>query len=108
MRRAEGVRRRKGTGAHEGSRGVGRRRLVPEIDGLETEALADGWVEWGRELIWAVDFTAGGAPIGLAASDFDAADLHALGLDATAVALMKPADRGGGGLDVWFEEVGDE
>lgn len=75
----------------------------------ETEALAEiGWVEWGGELIWAIEFTAGGAPIGLAASDFDPADLHALGLDATAVAPAKPGDRGVGGLGVWFEEVGAE
>jgi hypothetical protein len=48
------------------------------------------------------------APIGRAASDFDSADLHALGLDADAVALMKPGDQGVGGLDVWFEEVDAE
>lgn len=40
----------------------------------------DGWVEWGGELIWAVGFTDGGAPFGLHVSDFDPADLAAMGL----------------------------
>ncbi len=44
-----------------------------------------GWVEWGGELIWAVGFTSGGAPYGLRVSDFDPADLKAMGLDVAAV-----------------------
>lgn len=40
----------------------------------------DGWVEWVGELIWAVGFTDGGAPFGLRVSDFDPADLEAMGL----------------------------
>ena len=40
----------------------------------------DGWVEWGGELIWAVGFTEGGAPFGLRACEFDAADLEAMGV----------------------------
>ena len=45
------------------------------------QRLADeGWVEWGGELIWAVGFTSGGAPYGLRVSDFDPADLQAMGL----------------------------
>lgn len=44
-----------------------------------------GWVEWGGELIWAVGFTSGGAPYGLRVSDFDPADLEAMGLDVAAV-----------------------
>ena len=35
----------------------------PALEGEE-------WVEWGGELIWAVDFTAGGAPIGLTERQF--------------------------------------
>ena len=45
-----------------------------------------GWVEWGGELIWAVGFTSGGAPFGLGVSDFDPADLQAMGLDVAAAA----------------------
>jgi hypothetical protein len=44
-----------------------------------------GWVEWGGEPIWAVGFTSGGAPNGLQVSDFDPADLKAMGLDIAAV-----------------------
>jgi hypothetical protein len=44
-----------------------------------------GWVEWGGELIWVVGFTSGGAPYGLQVSDFDPADLKAMGLDIAAV-----------------------
>lgn len=43
----------------------------------------DGWVEWGGELIWAVGFTEGGAPYGLRVSDFDPADLEAMGWPST-------------------------
>jgi hypothetical protein len=110
VRRKAGVRRsQRVRGGPHGSRGPGRRNFASEIDGVETDAWAEsGWVEWGGELVWAVEFAAGGAPIGLAASDFNFADLHALGLDADAVALMKPGDQGVGGLDVWFEEVDAE
>ena len=45
----------------------------------------DGWVECGGELIWAVGFTSGGAPYGLRVSDFDPADLQAMGLDVAAL-----------------------
>ena len=44
-----------------------------------------GWVEWGGELIWAVGFTSGSAPYGLRVSDFDPADLQAMGLDVAAL-----------------------
>jgi hypothetical protein len=40
-----------------------------------------GWVEYGGELIWAVGFTSGGAPFGVPASEFDPAELEAMGLD---------------------------
>jgi hypothetical protein len=40
-----------------------------------------GWVQWSGELIWAVGFTAGGAPYGLRASDLDAAEAQAMGLE---------------------------
>jgi hypothetical protein len=43
-----------------------------------------GWVEWGGELIWAVGFTAGGAPFGLRVCEFDPADLQAMGLEEAA------------------------
>ena len=60
----------------------GRRRLDEEVERTEAQRLADdGWVEWGGELIWAVGFTSGGAPYGLRVSDFDPADLQAMGLD---------------------------
>jgi hypothetical protein len=39
-----------------------------------------GWVDWGGELIWAVGFTAGGAPFGLRAEEFDPADLQEIGV----------------------------
>ncbi|MGB0098014.1 MAG: hypothetical protein WBP81_36435 [Solirubrobacteraceae bacterium] len=64
----------------------GRRRLDEEVERTEAQRLADdGWVEWGGELIWAVGFTSGGAPYGLRVSDFDPADLQAMGLDGAAV-----------------------
>ena len=64
----------------------GRRRLDEEIERTEAQRLADdGWVEWGGELIWAVGFTPGGAPYGLRVSDFDPADLQAMGLDVAVV-----------------------
>ena len=54
----------------------------------------EGWVEWGGELIWAVGFTSGGAPFGLRVSDFDPADLQAMGLDNAAAddAGLAPAE----------------
>ena len=56
--------------------------LDEEVERTEAQRLADdGWVEWGGELIWAVGFTSGGAPYGLRVSDFDPADLQAMGLD---------------------------
>ena len=62
------------------------RRLDEEVERTEAQRLADdGWVEWGGELIWAVGFTSGGAPYGLRASDFDPADLQAMGLDGAVV-----------------------
>jgi hypothetical protein len=70
---------------HPGSRN-GRRRLDEEDERTEAQRLADnGWVEWGGELIWAVGFTSGGAPYGLRVSDFDPADLQAMGLDGAVV-----------------------
>ena len=70
---------------HRGSRN-GRRRLDEEDERTEAQRLADnGWVEWGGELIWAVGFTSGGAPYGLRVSDFDPADLRAMGLDVAAL-----------------------
>ena len=52
----------------------------------------DGWVEWGGELIWAVGFTSGGAPYGLRVSDFDPADLQAMGLDVAAASAQSSID----------------
>jgi hypothetical protein len=43
-----------------------------------SERLGIGCVEWGGELIWAVGYTAGGAPFGLSASEFDPADLETM------------------------------
>ena len=63
----------------------GRRRHDQEVERTDARRLADdGWVEWGGELIWAVGFTSGGAPYGLRVSDFDPADLQAMGLDVAA------------------------
>jgi hypothetical protein len=73
----------------------GRRRLDQQVERSEAQRLADnGWVEWGGELIWAVGFTSGGAPYGLRVSDFDLADLQAMGLDVAALddaGLTSPA-----------------
>jgi hypothetical protein len=63
-----------------------RRRLDSEVERTEAQRLSDdGWVEWGGELIWVVGFTSGGAPYGLRVSDFDPADLQAMGLDGAVV-----------------------
>ena len=68
-----------------GSRNAGR-RLDEEVERTEAQRLADnGWVDWGGELIWAAAFTSGGAPYGLRVSDFDPADLQAMGLDGAVV-----------------------
>ena len=37
----------------------------PDRPGDEPTLSGEEWVEYGGELIWAVDFTPGGAPIGL-------------------------------------------
>ena len=64
----------------------GRRRLDERVERSEAQRLAgDGWVECGGELICAVGFTSGGAPYGLRASEFDPADLQAMGLDVEAL-----------------------
>jgi hypothetical protein len=52
----------------------------------------DGFVEWGGELIWAVGFTEGGAPFGLSASEFDPADLEAMGLAGAAGSRVDDPD----------------
>jgi hypothetical protein len=71
-----------------------RRRHNGEVQRTEAQGLTeDGWIEWGGELIWAVGFTSGGAPYGLRVSDFDPADLEAMGLDVAALhdaGLMAP------------------
>ena len=73
----------------------GRRRFDQNVERSDAQRLADnGWVEWGGELIWAVGFTSGGAPYGLRVSDFDPADLQAMGLDVAALndaGLTSPA-----------------
>lgn len=62
------------------------RRLDEQVERTEAQRLADdGWVEWGGELIWAVGFTSGGAPYGLRVTDFDPADLQAMGLDGAVI-----------------------
>jgi aminoglycoside phosphotransferase (APT) family kinase protein len=38
--------------------------------GDEPSLSGEEWVEYGGELIWAIDFTAGGAPIGLTSKEF--------------------------------------
>jgi hypothetical protein len=67
---------------HRGSRTPGRRQLGDQFERTEAQGLTDvGWIEWGGELIWVAGYTAGGAPYGLRACDFDRADLEAMGLD---------------------------
>ncbi|UCF47833.1 MAG: hypothetical protein JSU89_11760 [Myxococcales bacterium] len=38
--------------------------------GDEPALSGEEWVEYGGELIWAVDFTPGGAPVGLTEREF--------------------------------------
>jgi len=70
--------------------------------------LADsGWVDWGGELIWAVGFTSGGAPYGLRVSDFDPADLQAMGLDVAALddaGLLAPPESSTDESDNWLRD----
>ncbi|MEJ2207076.1 MAG: phosphotransferase [Gemmatimonadota bacterium] len=42
----------------------------PDRPGDEPTLSGEEWVEYGGELIWAVDFTPGGAPIGLTSKEF--------------------------------------
>jgi hypothetical protein len=81
-----------------------RRRLEEEVERTEAQRLADGWVEWGGELIWVVGFTSGGAPYGLRVSDFDPADLRAMGLDGAVVddAGLAIAESSIGESDEWL------
>ncbi len=81
------------------SRGRARRQRAEQVDQrTEPQRLVDtGRVEWGGELIWAVGFTSGGAPFGLRASEFDPADLQAMGLDVTVV------DDGGLASGEWLD-----
>ena len=54
-----------------GAGGKVRARLGPADQPSAAGLLAQlGWVDWGGELIWAVGFTAGGAPFGLRAEEF--------------------------------------
>lgn len=90
-----------------GSRDRGRRGLGEGVDErTEAQRLADmGWVEWGGELIWAAEFTSGGAPYGLRACEFDPADLRAMGLDVAEVdeaGLASGESRGSGTDEIWF------
>ena len=64
------------------SRNASRRRFGVEAEPIDADPRLDpGWIEWGGELIWALGFTEGGAPYGLRTTDFEAADLEAMGLD---------------------------
>ena len=42
----------------------------PDRPGDEPTLSGEKWVEYGGELIWAIDFTAGGAPTGLTSKEF--------------------------------------
>lgn len=75
------------------SRGARRRWSRESPEPAEVDRRGDyGWVEWGGELIWAVGHTSGGAPYGLRPSEFDAADLEAMGLDPGLVTARARAD----------------
>lgn len=78
----------------------------PQVERTEAQRLADGWVEWGGELIWVVGFTSGGAPYGLRVSDFDPADLRAMGLDGAVVddAGLAIAESSIGESDEWLRD----
>jgi hypothetical protein len=79
-------------------------------DGSEIDRLAEnGWIEWGGQLIWVVGFTSGGAPYGLSPSDFDPAELEAMGFPDAAVSLITDPDSwlpdsgaSRGSEDAWF------
>ena len=61
------------------ARGFGRlRHKKQKTRDLPAEASLDDWVEWGGQRIWAVDFTAGGAPIGLTEEQMAAAEANAV------------------------------
>jgi aminoglycoside phosphotransferase (APT) family kinase protein len=51
---------------------MARRKRGPERNRGFDEPKPEGpdWVEWGGDLIWAVDYTPGGAPIGLTVEEF--------------------------------------
>lgn len=91
-----------------GSRRRGRRQLDEDVERTEAQRLADiGWVDWGGELIWAVGFTSGGAPYGLRVSDFDPADLQAMGLDVAALddaGLLAAAESSIDESDDWIRD----
>lgn len=96
MSKRSGAARRSSGSLARSKRGGGARnagwRLDEEVERTEARRLADnGWVEWGGELVWAVGFTPGGAPYGLRVSDFDPADLQAMGLDGAALDGSGPA-----------------
>jgi hypothetical protein len=64
----------------------------PRVEGAADDLPDIGWVEYGGELIWAVGYTAGGVPFGLRASEFDPADLTALGLPGLSTKSSEDAD----------------
>jgi hypothetical protein len=77
--------------AGDRQRRLGRGRW-PRIEEADDDVSDVEWVEYGGELILAVGYTAGGAPFGLRASDFDPADLTALGLPASSPKSSEHAD----------------
>jgi len=89
-----------------GSRNPGR-RLDEAVEQTEAQRLADiGRVEWGGELIWAVGFTSWGATYGPRVSDFDPADLQAMGLDGAAAddAGLATAESSSDESDDWLRD----
>lgn len=54
---------------------MGRRRHDDDEDD-EPSTDGDDWIEWGGELVFAVDFTPGGAPIGLTREEWRAENLR--------------------------------